>query len=86
MQVLTAADMTALQRLENIQLLYPVDMFGSLPEYPTFTEPFILQLEEFLGVKRVNINIRERFKEEQLAGGKSTDEILSQVSLQMRRR
>uniref|UniRef100_A0A8H7TVE2 Amidase domain-containing protein n=1 Tax=Bionectria ochroleuca TaxID=29856 RepID=A0A8H7TVE2_BIOOC len=80
MQVLTAADMTALQRLENIQLLYPVDMFGSLPEYPTFTEPFILQLEEFLGVKRVNINIRERFKEEQLAGGKSTDEFLSQTT------
>ncbi|CAH0044896.1 unnamed protein product [Clonostachys solani] len=80
MQVLTAADTTALQRSENIQLLYPVDIFGSLPEYSAFTEPFIQQLEEFLGVKRVNISIREKFKEEQIAGGKSIDEFLSQTT------
>ncbi|CAI6084958.1 unnamed protein product [Clonostachys chloroleuca] len=80
MQVLTAADMTALQYLKNIQLLYPADMFGSLPEYSTFTEPFIQQLEEFLGVKRVNVSIREKFKEQDIAGGKSIDEFLSQTA------
>lgn len=77
--------MTALQYLKNIQLLYPADMFGSLPEYSTFTEPFIQQLEEFLGVKRVNVSIREKFKEQDIAGGKSIDEFLSQVSLQLRK-
>ncbi|CAH0034483.1 unnamed protein product [Clonostachys rhizophaga] len=80
MQVLAAADMTTLQYFEHVQLLYPVDVFGSLPEYSAFAEPFIQQFEEFLGVKRVNISIREKFKEEQIAGGKSIDEFLSQTT------
>ncbi|VUC33773.1 unnamed protein product [Clonostachys rosea] len=85
MQVLTAAETTEPRRLEprrweNIQLLYPADIFGSSPEYSAFAEPFIQHLEEFLDVKRVNIDIRGKFKEEKVAGGKSIDEFLSQTT------
>ncbi len=77
---MTAVELKKRFCASKIQLLYPTDVFGSWAEYAAFVEPVIQKLEDFLQTKRVNINIRDEFKQDKIAGGVSIDEYLSQVS------
>lgn len=64
----------------RVQLLYPADFFRDSREYADFVEPVVQKLETFLGVKRLNINIRAKFIEDRVAAGKGTlDEFLMNV-------
>ncbi|KAI1351222.1 amidase signature domain-containing protein [Xylaria sp. FL0043] len=77
-RALMSQDLTKRFCAAKTRLLFPVDFFDSCwpEEYLKAVEPVISKLEGFLKVKRTLINIRAKFREDDVGGGKSMEEYL----------
>lgn len=76
-RALTSSNLTKRFCAAKTKLLFPVDFFHSWPEeYLNAVEPVISKLEDFLKVKRILIDIRAKFREEEIGGSKSMEEYL----------
>ncbi|KAI0541264.1 amidase signature domain-containing protein [Xylaria digitata] len=76
-RALTSPNLTKRFCAAKTQLVFPVDFFDSWPEeYLKSVEPVISILEDFLKVNRTLINIRAKFREDEVGGGESMEEYL----------